>query len=51
MSLHHHFIDVKSGRIIDIAAELVPDLKTKPGDEYRVPSCHVTFYGELLKKN
>jgi Fur family peroxide stress response transcriptional regulator len=44
---HHHFVDVKTGRIMDIPAELVPELSRKLGDKFKVHNYHVTFYGEI----
>lgn len=44
---HHHFVDVRTGKIIDIPAELVPELARKLGDKFKVHNYHVTFYGEI----
>jgi Fur family peroxide stress response transcriptional regulator len=32
---HHHFVDVKTGRIMDIPAALVPELAKKLGDKFK----------------
>jgi Fur family transcriptional regulator, iron response regulator len=44
---HHHFVDVKTGRIVDIPAELVPKLQEQLGDKYKVHNYTITFYGEV----
>lgn len=44
---HHHFVDVNSGRIIDIPQEMLPDIQRVLGDKYNVRSYTVTFYGDL----
>lgn len=46
-SEHHHFVDVKSGRIVDIPQEMLPDIQKVLGDKYNVKSYTVTFYGDL----
>lgn len=47
ISEHHHFVDVKSGRIFDVPGELVPKLKEQLGGKFKVHSYQITFYGEL----
>lgn len=47
ISDHHHFVDVKSGKIMDIPKDLVPVLQEKLGDKFKVHSYKVTFYGEM----
>lgn len=47
ISDHHHFVDVKTGRIMDIPRESVPALEEKLGTIFRVHSYQVTFYGEM----
>jgi Fur family peroxide stress response transcriptional regulator len=44
---HHHFVDVKTGRIMDIPAEMVPELAKQLGNKFKVHNYHVTFYGEI----
>jgi Fe2+ or Zn2+ uptake regulation protein len=44
---HHHFIDVKTGQVLDVDPELVSQLKLKLGDKFKVHSFHITFYGEV----
>lgn len=51
ISDHHHFVDVKSGRIIDVPGELVPKLKDQLGGKFKVHSYQITFYGELEDHN
>ena len=48
---HHHFVDVKSGRIFDIPSGLVPELKEKIGKDFKVHGYKVVFYGELLNES
>lgn len=45
---HHHFVDVKSGRIYDIAFEAVPPLQINLDGKFKVNNYTVTFYGEPL---
>lgn len=45
---HHHFVDVKSGRIFDVPKEMVPELKENIGASFKVHGYKVVFYGELL---
>lgn len=45
---HHHFVDLKSGQIIDIPEEMVPQLKQHLGDKFKVHNYQITFYGEIL---
>lgn len=44
---HHHFVDVKSGKIIDIPQEMLPNIEKALGDKFKVHSYTVTFYGDL----
>jgi Fe2+ or Zn2+ uptake regulation protein len=44
---HHHFMDVKSGKIIDIPWEKVPQLCQSLGAEYTIHDYQITFYGEI----
>lgn len=44
---HHHFVDVKTGRIMDIPAAMVPELSQQLGTKFKVHNYSVTFYGEL----
>lgn len=48
-SEHHHFVDVDSGKIVDIPQEMLPDIAKVLGDKYNVHSYSVTFYGSLQK--
>ncbi len=47
VSEHHHFVDVKSGKIVDIPGEMVPRLQEQLGGKFKVHSYQITFYGEL----
>jgi Fur family peroxide stress response transcriptional regulator len=44
---HHHFVDVKTGRILDVPAALVPQLKDQLGGKFKVHNYSITFYGEV----
>ena len=44
---HHHFVDVKTGRIMDIPDQMVPRLKEQLGRKFKVHNYHITFYGEI----
>lgn len=44
---HHHFIDVKTGRILDVPKEMVPELTQHLGKNFKVHNYQVTFYGEV----
>src|SRR5262249_23640522 len=47
LARHHHFVDVKSGKIVDIPWELVPELPASLSGKYKVRSYEVTFFGEM----
>ncbi len=47
VSEHHHFVDVKTGRILDIPGKILPRLAEELGSKYKVHSYQITFYGEL----
>ena len=47
VSDHHHFVDIKTGRILDIPGEMIPRLTDELGSKYKVRSYQITFYGEL----
>jgi Fe2+ or Zn2+ uptake regulation protein len=44
---HHHFVDVKSGRILDVPVEKVEQLGKLLDKKYKVHSVQVTFFGDL----
>mgnify|MGYP000884945894 FL=1 len=44
---HHHFVDVKSGKIVDIPADKVEAIGKLLGDDYKVHGFQVLFYGEI----
>ena len=46
---HHHFVDVKTGEVLDIDNDVLAELSLKLGEQYKVHSYHVTFYGEVDK--
>lgn len=47
VSHHHHFVDVNTGKIVDIAADKVEAIGKLLGDQYKVHGFQVLFYGEL----
>jgi Fe2+ or Zn2+ uptake regulation protein len=47
VSHHHHFVDVKTGKIVDIPAEKVEEIGKLLGDQYKVHGFQVLFYGEV----
>ncbi|MBX9878345.1 MAG: transcriptional repressor [Candidatus Obscuribacterales bacterium] len=47
MTEHHHFVDVKSGKILDIPADQIAHLKPLLGNNYKVHSYQITFFGEV----
>ena len=47
-SEHHHFVDVKSGHILDISKEMVPQLRGHLGTKFKVYNYQITFYGEVI---
>ena len=46
MSDHHHFVDLKSGRIYDIPKEMVPDIEKQLGEKFKVHNYQITFFGD-----
>jgi Fur family transcriptional regulator, peroxide stress response regulator len=48
---HHHFIDTKTGKIIDIPWSTVPELARPLKGKYKVNRYQITFYGELVNSN
>ncbi len=44
---HQHFVDVKSGKIVDILADKVEAIGKLLGDDYKVHGFQVLFYGEI----
>jgi Fe2+ or Zn2+ uptake regulation protein len=49
VSEHHHFVDVKTGQVHDVDADLLSEINLKLGERFKVHSFHVTFYGEVDK--
>jgi len=47
VSHHHHFVDVKTGKIVDIPADQVEAIGKLLGDKYKVHGFQVLFYGEV----
>lgn len=48
---HHHFVDVKSGRIFDIPGDMVPQLKEQLGTKFKVHNYQITFFGEVSEED
>jgi Fe2+ or Zn2+ uptake regulation protein len=46
ISEHHHFVDVKTGKIYDIPAEDVPQLPQSIKGKFKVKEYQITFFGE-----
>lgn len=44
---HHHFVDVKTGKIVDIPSDKVEAIGKLLGDQYKVHGFQVLFYGEV----
>lgn len=44
---HHHFVDVKTGKIIDVEPEMINRLNLSQLPNMKVHSYHITFFGEL----
>jgi Fe2+ or Zn2+ uptake regulation protein len=44
---HHHFVDVKTGQILDVPVEKVEQLGKLLDKKFKVHGVQVTFYGDL----
>jgi Fur family transcriptional regulator, iron response regulator len=44
---HHHFVDIKTGKVIDIESTVVPSIASELGPKFKVHHYSVTFFGEL----
>jgi Fur family peroxide stress response transcriptional regulator len=44
---HHHFVDVKTGQIVDISADKVEEIGKLLGDQFKVHGFKVLFFGEV----
>ncbi|HEY9713124.1 MAG TPA: Fur family transcriptional regulator [Chroococcales cyanobacterium] len=49
ISEHHHFVDVKTGQVLDIEPEQISSLKLNLGNDLQVHHYHVTIFGEVKK--
>jgi Fe2+ or Zn2+ uptake regulation protein len=47
VSDHHHFVDVTTGKVFDIEADQVSELKLNLGDKFDVHNFHVTIFGNV----
>jgi len=46
---HHHFVDIKSGQVLDIPVEKVEEIGKLLGKQFKIHSVHVTFFGDVQK--
>ena len=44
---HHHFVDVKTGKVFDIEPEQISQMKLNLGSKFKVQNFHVTVFGEV----
>jgi Fe2+ or Zn2+ uptake regulation protein len=44
---HHHFVDVKTGQVLDIEPEQIAQLNLNLGDKFKIHGFHVTIFGEI----
>ncbi len=44
---HHHFVDVKTGKIFDIEPDQVSRLSADLGNKFKINGYQITFYGEV----
>ncbi|PWU00051.1 MAG: hypothetical protein C5B53_04520 [Candidatus Melainabacteria bacterium] len=47
---HHHFVDVHTGKVIDIDADRVRGIASELGPDFKVHHFSVTFFGELKNR-
>lgn len=47
---HHHFVDVKTGQILDVPAEKVEQLGKLLDKKFKVHGVQVTFFGDLQQE-
>lgn len=47
MSDHHHFVDVKTGKVFDIEPGKISDMEINLGANFKVQNFHVTVFGEV----
>ena len=50
MKQHHHFVDVRTGKIYDIPFHKVPTLEQHLKKDFKVHNYTITFYGEKTGK-
>jgi Fe2+ or Zn2+ uptake regulation protein len=51
LSEHHHFVDVKTGKIIDIPKQFVSQLSPQLGKQFKVRDYQITFFGEVANES
>jgi Fur family transcriptional regulator, iron response regulator len=44
---HHHFVDVKTGKVFDIEPDQISKLQLNLGAKFKVQNFHVTIFGEV----
>jgi Fe2+ or Zn2+ uptake regulation protein len=47
VSNHHHFVDVKTGQVVDVPVEKVEELGRLLDSKFKVHGVQVVFFGEL----
>jgi Fur family transcriptional regulator, iron response regulator len=47
LSEHHHFIDVKTGQVVDVPADKVEQLGKLLDKKFKVHGVQVTFFGDI----
>lgn len=47
VSEHHHFVDLRTGRIYDIESDCLPQCPERLDRRFKVRNYQVTFYGEV----
>lgn len=51
LNRHHHFVDVNTGKIIDIPWQEVPQLPKSLSPKFKVHGYQIIFFGEFDKKH
>ena len=46
---HHHFVDVKTGKVYDIEADQISRIKLNLSNNFKVHNFHVTVFGHIEK--
>lgn len=51
LSEHHHFVDIKTGKVVDLPAEKVEQLGKLLDKKFKVHGVQVTFFGDIQQDN